>query len=153
MAPTPPNNSGNSGNGAKADRVAPKSASTASARPSAPVSTGLEPPAPRPMIKCPKCGADARDVARFCPRCHMTLRYTCPACAHEQRHGGTCEKCGVDFVKYLGAVVSSEKAKSDVIHDRLQSRSNFLVNLLLIPVTGGLHLFKYLRPSSRKKNS
>lgn len=105
------------------------------------------------MIKCPKCGADARDVARFCPRCHTTLRYTCPACAHEQRHGGTCEKCGVDFVKYLNAVVSTEKTKSDAVHERLQSRSNFIVNLLLIPVTGGLHLVKYLFPGSRKKNS
>ena len=108
---------------------------------------------PRPTIKCPKCGADAREVARFCPRCHMTLRYTCPSCGNEQRHGGTCDKCGVDFIKYLGAVVSGKKAQSDAIHDRLQSRSNLVVNLLLIPITGGAHLFKYLFPGLRKGRS
>jgi len=104
------------------------------------------------MVKCPKCGTDVREVARFCPRCHMTLRYTCPSCANEQRHGGTCEKCGVDFVKYLGAVVSGKKAQSDAIHDRLQKRSNLIVNLLLIPMTGGVHLLKYLFSGSRNKN-
>jgi len=103
------------------------------------------------MIKCPKCGADAREIARFCPKCHMTLRYICPSCRHEQRHGGTCDKCGVDFVKYLGAVVSSQKVQSDAVHERLQSRSNLVVNLLLIPFTGGLHLLKYLFSGSRQQ--
>jgi len=83
----------------------------------------------------------------------MTLRYTCPSCSHEQRHGGTCDQCGVDFVKYLGAVVSANKAQSDAVHERLQSRSNLIVNLLLIPVTGGAHLLKYLFPGLRKGRS
>src|SRR5450755_2083253 len=51
-------------------------------------------------FKCPKCGTDARDIARFCPRCHATLRFECPSCGNTQRAGGKCEKCGIDFVKY-----------------------------------------------------
>src|ERR1700723_3009953 len=73
-------------------------------------------PIPQRMIKCPKCAADAREVARFCPRCHATLRFECPACKHEQRKGGSCEKCGVDFVKYIGAVVAGQEAEGGQGH-------------------------------------
>jgi hypothetical protein len=150
MPGTPPNNPGDAGNGAKPGQpvaLSPKGP----ARSMGSVSISPDAPAALPMVKCPKCGTDVREVARFCPRCHMTLRYTCPSCAHEQRHGGMCEKCGVDFVKYLGAVVTSERTKSDMLHERIQSRSNFLMNLALIPFTGGLHLIKYLFPGSRTK--
>jgi len=98
----------------------------------------------RPMIKCPKCGAEVRDIARFCQRCHNTLRFECPACHHEQRHGGTCEKCGVDFLKYLTAVVAVKKAESDVLHDRIEQRSTLLKNLLWIPFTLGIPLIRQL---------
>ncbi len=90
---------------------------------------------PARTVKCPKCGADAREVARFCQRCHMTLRFTCPSCKHEQRTGGTCEKCGVDFLKYIGAVVAAKKAESDATHERLEQRSTLLRNMLFIPLT------------------
>src|ERR1700734_3288878 len=95
------------------------------------------------MIKCSKCGADAREIARFCPRCHATLRFECPACKHQQRKGGSCEKCGVDFVKYIGAVVAGKKAQSDQVHDRIELRTNMIKHVLLLPVTGGLSLFRY----------
>ena len=93
--------------------------------------------------KCPKCGTDARDVARFCPRCHTTLRFECPSCGNRQRAGGKCEKCGIDFIKYIGAVVAAKKAEADAVHDRLESRSSFLRALLLLPVNGGVSLIRY----------
>jgi hypothetical protein len=118
---------------------------------SAPVSG---PPSATPAqrtVKCPKCGADAREVARFCQRCHMTLRFTCPACKNEQRKGGTCEKCGVDFLKYITAVVDAKKDTRDVAQDRFDRRTSLVKNVLLIPITGGLSLLGLLRP--KKDNS
>lgn len=103
-------------------------------------------------MNCPKCGAEARDIARFCRRCHATLRYQCPSCKHEQRHGGTCEKCGVDFLKYISAVVAAKEAEADVIHDRLQRRSTLLKNVLLTPFTLGIPLIRGLFISSRKSS-
>jgi len=104
-------------------------------------------------MKCPKCNAEARDIARFCPRCHATLRYTCPSCKHEQRQGGTCEKCGVDFLKYIGAVVSAKQAEADMVHERLESRSSFLKNILLMPFNLGIPLLRQLFVGSRGRAS
>jgi hypothetical protein len=104
----------------------------------------VAPTGARAMIKCPKCKSDARDIARFCPRCHATLRYECPSCSHEQRQGGKCEKCGIDFLKYVGAVVAAKQAEADVIHDRIQQRSELIKNILWVPVTGGLSLMRQL---------
>jgi hypothetical protein len=126
------------------------SSTGADARPGAPVNAGVRSgsslnaqPIPQRMIKCPKCASDAREVARFCPRCHATLRFECPACKHEQRKGGACEKCGVDFVKYIGAVVAGKKAEADQVHDRIEQRTNMMKHVLWLPVTGGLSLFRY----------
>jgi hypothetical protein len=96
------------------------------------------------MMQCPKCRAEVREVARFCQRCHATLRYLCPSCHHEQRHGGTCEKCGVDFLKYISAVVTSKRTAGDQSDDRIDQRSTFLKNLLLIPLNLGIPLFRSL---------
>jgi len=104
-------------------------------------------------MNCPKCGAEARDVARFCRRCHATLRYQCPACQHEQRQGGTCEKCGVDFLKYITAVVAAKQAEADVIHERLERRSTFLKNVLWVPFTLGIPLLRDLFVGSRNRSS
>lgn len=101
-------------------------------------------------MKCPKCGAETREVARFCPRCHATLRYECPSCKHEQRHGGTCEKCGVDFLKYIAAVVAVEQSQADTEHERIDKRSRLVRNLLLTPVTLGIPLLRDLFAASRK---
>jgi hypothetical protein len=97
-------------------------------------------------VKCPKCGSDAREVARFCQRCHMTLRYTCPACKNEQRKGGTCEKCGVDFLKFIVAVVDAKKDARDLEQERLDRRSGLVKNVIMILLTGGLSLLSSLRP-------
>ena len=101
-------------------------------------------------MNCPKCSTEARDVARFCKRCHATLRYECPACTHEQRHGGTCEKCGVDFLKYITAVVTARKSESDQERERLEQRSRLMRNLMLTPFTLGIPLLRDLFVGSRK---
>jgi len=88
-----------------------------------------------------------RDVATFCTRCHATLRYKCPACRSEQRHGGKCDKCGVDFLKYQTALMAQKRAQSDQEHDRLERRSSLLKNLLWIPLTGGISLVRYFLKS------
>ncbi len=93
-------------------------------------------------MKCPKCGSEARDIARFCQRCHATLRYECPSCKHEQRHGGQCEKCGVDFLKYINAVVAGKKNQSDAERERLEQRSNLMKNVLFAPFTMGIPLIR-----------
>jgi NMD protein affecting ribosome stability and mRNA decay len=98
----------------------------------------------RPMMQCPKCGTQVRDIARFCIRCHATLRFQCPSCANEQLHGGTCEKCGVNFLKYIGAILAAKKAEADQFHDRLEQRSTLLKNMLWVPFTLGIPLIRSL---------
>jgi hypothetical protein len=102
-------------------------------------------------MKCPKCSSEARDIARFCPRCHATLRFECPSCHYEQRHGGTCDKCGVNFLKYVSAVVSAKKAEADALNERIERRSNLLTNMLTVPINGGLPLIRQLFGGFRKK--
>jgi hypothetical protein len=102
-------------------------------------------------MKCPKCGNEARDVARFCQGCHATLRFQCPACKHEQRQGGACEKCGVDFLKYITAVVSAQKSEADAEHERLEQRSRLMRNLMLTPFTLGIPLLRDLFGVSNKQ--
>jgi predicted RNA-binding Zn-ribbon protein involved in translation (DUF1610 family) len=117
---------------------------SASAATSAAVPSLDDAPLAQAMIKCPKCGSNVRDVARFCRRCHATMRYTCPSCGHDQRQGGTCEKCGINFIKYIGAVVTVKKAEADMVHERLERRADLLKHILSIPLTGGLSLIKLL---------
>jgi len=107
-------------------------------------SSNLGAPAPRPMIKCPKCGTEVRDVARFCTRCHATLRFQCPSCGNEQRHGEKCDKCGIDFIKYIGATVAAKKIEADQFHDRVERRSTLLRNILYVPFTLGIPLLRQI---------
>ena len=137
--------SGNSTSGKPGD-VPPKT--SGSSAPRARVEMPATTPAQR-MIICFKCGADAREIARFCPRCHATLRYECPACKHEQRKGGSCEKCGVDFVKYITAVVAAKQIEADQVHDRIERRTGIIKQVFLLPITGGLSLLKYVLKRSR----
>jgi len=134
------NDSGPEVAGAKPSASAPASAAA--------LSLG-DAPAPA-MIKCPKCGSNVRDVARFCRRCHATMRYTCPSCGHDQRQGGKCEKCGVNFIKYVGAVVTVKKTESDMVHERLERRADLLKHILQIPLTGGLSLIKLLFKQAKR---
>jgi hypothetical protein len=102
---------------------------------------------------CPKCGSEERDVSRFCRRCHNTLRFVCPACANEQRHGGKCDECGVDFVKYIAAVIAAKQAEADAVHERIEQRSNLMKHLFWTPFTMGIPLLRsfFLTPPTPKK--
>ena len=91
-------------------------------------------------------------MARFCPRCHATLRYECPACKHEQRQGGKCEKCGVDFLKYVTSVVAAKQGEADLLHDRIEQRSTLMKNLLLTPFTLGIPLIRQLIGAKRSRH-
>jgi zinc-ribbon domain len=103
-------------------------------------------------LKCPKCGSDVREVARFCQRCHHTMRYECPSCHHEQRTGGKCEKCGIDFLKYIAAVMSQKQVESEAMRERLEKRSTLMKNLMWLPFTLGFPIIRdYFLKRDRKK--
>jgi|SRR5579863_1129162 len=95
-------------------------------------------------MKCAKCGTETPDSAKFCPRCHAPLSFECPSCRHRQEHGGSCESCGLDFLKYAAVLISAKKAEADAAHERSVRRSTFLKNLLLSPITGGIPLIRQL---------
>jgi predicted RNA-binding Zn-ribbon protein involved in translation (DUF1610 family) len=129
----------------------PRTAASSSPAPNStnPLSTT---PAQQATVKCPKCGATVREIARFCQRCHNTMRYECPACGHQQRTGGSCEKCGVNFIKYVTAVVVAKQAGADAIHDKIEQRSTLMKNLLFIPFTGGISLIWQLLVGRDRKS-
>src|SRR5271156_4599281 len=106
-------------------------------------------PAPQATIPCPKCGAPVREIARFCQRCHMTMRFECPSCGNKQRTGVKCEKCEIDFLKYIGAVVAAKAMEVDSIEEKIDQREAFLKNIITVPFTGGLSLIKRLVRSSK----
>jgi hypothetical protein len=136
----------------------PESATTRAANARPPTPTRVDAwdptaaPIPQATIPCPKCGAAVREVARFCQRCHMTMRFDCPSCGNKQRTGVKCEKCGINFVKYIGAVVAAKQPEEDSIHAKMERRSAFLKNIFAIPLTGGLKLFKQLFQASNRKS-
>ncbi len=82
-------------------------------------------------------------------RCHTPLRYTCPSCKNVQAHGGTCEKCGVDFNKYAAMLVFRAKDNAAAERQRTKDRTAIVRQILLLPITGGLSLFKYFAGKMR----
>ncbi len=101
--------------------------------------------------RCPKCGRENAESARFCSHCHMTLRFTCPSCQHVQLQGGSCEECGVDLVKY--AMMMQFQLESQVRREREEAKSRhaLLKQAFLLPVTGGWSLLKYLKSIGREE--
>ena len=97
-------------------------------------------------IACHKCGQSNADSVRFCTTCHFPLRFVCPACAHTQRVGGTCEACGVQFEKYGLTQLSRMKLESERETARLQKQTSVFREVVLAIATGGFSLLKYLRP-------
>ena len=96
-------------------------------------------------IACDKCGQSNLDSVRFCTKCHFPLRFVCPACAHTQRVGGTCEACGVEFEKYGLTQLSRMKLESEREKARLQKQTSVFREVILAIATGGFSLLKYLR--------
>jgi predicted RNA-binding Zn-ribbon protein involved in translation (DUF1610 family) len=129
----------------------PRTAANSSPVPHSTNALSMTPPQ-QATVKCPKCGATVREIARFCQRCHNTMRYECPACGHQQRTGGNCEKCGINFIKYVTAVVAAKQAEADAIHDKIEQRSTLMKNLLFIPFTGGISLIRQLLVGRDRKS-
>jgi zinc ribbon protein len=148
-ASAPASASGSAGKSADATPLAQKNAQArVPAPPVAPAATSAQ----QRIMKCPKCGTDVREVTRFCQRCHHTMRYECPSCHNQQRTGGKCEKCGIDFLKYIGAVVTQKQAEADAIHDRLEQRTTLMKNILWLPFTLGYPIIRdYFIKRDRKK--
>ena len=96
-------------------------------------------------IACHKCGQSNPDSVRFCTKCHFPLRFVCPACAHTQRVGGTCEACGVDFEKYGLTQLTRMKLESERETARLQKQTSVFREVVLAIATSGFSLLKYLR--------
>lgn len=96
-------------------------------------------------MDCPKCHRENPDNAQFCLVCHAPLKYVCPSCKHVQLKGGQCEKCGVDFAKYLAMMQFQIKSEADRDRERLRTRSGIFKQIVLLPITGGFSLLKYFR--------
>jgi Double zinc ribbon len=94
---------------------------------------------------CPKCQHENPETARFCVRCHMTLRFSCPACTHVQDHAGSCDRCGIDYLKYAAVIESEMEGKLRDARERRQRRGAILKQVVLLPVTGGFSLLKSLK--------
>jgi hypothetical protein len=82
-------------------------------------------------------------------QCHAPMRFVCPACKHSQLKGGQCEKCGVDFVKYLTLMHFKMVTKAKQERERVKSRSEIIKQIFLLPITGGFSLLKFLRKRFR----
>jgi len=104
-------------------------------------------------MNCPKCRAAAPDTAQFCPKCHATLRYRCPGCGHQQPHGGTCDKCGLDFLKYVSATMAMKQMEADKARAKSRNRSGLLRGVLLLPLDMGFSLVRSLLASLRGRSS
>jgi len=102
-------------------------------------------------VKCTRCRQENPETARFCSRCHTPLRFTCPACGHAQSHGGTCDACGVDFLKYGLVHLGRMQVEAARERARERHRHELFRQLALVPLTGGLSLFKYLRNRLRDR--
>lgn len=96
-------------------------------------------------VACQKCGQENQDTVRFCTTCHFPIRFVCPACAHTQRQGGLCEKCGVEFATYGMAQLSRLKVESERETARMKKQSATFREVVLAVATGGFSLLKYLR--------
>ena len=74
----------------------------------------------------------------------MTLLYKCPSCMATQRHGGTCDKCGVDFAKYAAMLIAQEQNRVQHKRDKVRENASIWKQIILLPVTGGYSLVKYI---------
>lgn len=95
-------------------------------------------------MECSKCKTANTDTAQFCTRCHATLLFKCPSCTATQRHGGTCDRCGIDFAKYAAMLVTQEETRAAHQHDKVREHASVWKQIILLPVTGGYSLVKYL---------
>jgi len=95
-------------------------------------------------VQCPKCCQENPEKAQFCVRCHTPLSYICAACKHVQARGGQCEQCGVDFAKYSALLVFTAQETANRERERTRARTSIVRQIILLPITGGISLVKYL---------
>jgi hypothetical protein len=98
-------------------------------------------------MRCVKCGQENPETNEFCLRCHYPARFTCPACKHVQDHGGQCDQCGLDFAKYATMLVFQGQTAAKQARQHKKGRDKILRQIVLLPITGGWSLLKYLRQS------
>lgn len=99
---------------------------------------------------CPKCHEANADDARFCRRCHAPLSYVCPACKAVQRHGGTCDTCGVDFTKHAMMQLDRLKTTLETERGQITKQTSVAKEIMLAVGTGGFSLLRLLfRRSAR----
>jgi uncharacterized membrane protein YvbJ len=72
------------------------------------------------------------------------LSYICPACKHVQAHGGQCEQCGVNFAKYSAMLVFAAQQTASRQRQRTRARASIVKQIILLPITGGISLARYL---------
>jgi uncharacterized membrane protein YvbJ len=95
-------------------------------------------------MQCPKCLHENPEKAQFCIRCHTPLRFACPACGHVQDHGGKCDQCGIDFAKYAAMLVLQAREGAQEKRRHSRETASLAKHILLLPLTGGLSLLKYV---------
>ena len=61
-----------------------------------------------------------------------------------QSHGGKCDQCGVDFAKYSAMLIFQAKDEAKQQRERTKTRASIAKQILLLPITGGLSLLKFL---------
>ncbi len=98
---------------------------------------------------CSRCGQNNPATAQFCVRCHQTLRITCPSCGHVQESGSACETCGVKFVKYAAMLLAQKEIEAQREREHTRARQTLWKQVLLLPVTGGISLVRYLLAKAR----
>ncbi|HUY13602.1 MAG TPA: zinc ribbon domain-containing protein [Terriglobia bacterium] len=101
-------------------------------------------------MNCPKCHTENPVEARFCIRCHMTLKFVCPTCQHPQDHGGTCDQCGLNFAKYAVVLEFQAQNESRKERERGKERATLARQALLAVVTGGFSLIKFVSKRLRE---
>ena len=74
----------------------------------------------------------------------MPLSFTCPACRHVQDHGGKCDQCGVDFAKYAAMLLLQARDKAKGKRQRTGEKVSLARQIVLLPLTGGLSLIRYV---------
>jgi predicted amidophosphoribosyltransferase len=96
-------------------------------------------------MTCAKCGAANAEGVQFCTKCHATLLFKCPNCAHAQTHGGTCESCGATFDLFWASYLAlKSKQEQQVKIDKFKAEAGMFMRILMLPLAGGASLTRFL---------
>jgi len=102
-------------------------------------------------MQCPKCKTENAETVTYCVRCHTPLKYTCPACKHIQLQGGKCEKCGVDFAKYVAMMVFHAKESAQLGRKKAMWRPPVWAQIVFFPFPTLIALILYFVRKARSK--